>query len=167
MQIGYDYSNFDATKEEYNNYIPEPGNHNIQLLSGEEKQVENKGSLMELEFINEGDDKSYTVAYLTGWQAGDYMKTRQIAYESIGKLYYGITGQQPPANGFDLTQLFGHTFNADVEIEEYNDKKYIKLKRILPIAGNDQPAQAQGGGNTAQPQQAAPQAQTYGKPTWA
>lgn len=164
MQIGYDYSGFDATKQEYNNYVPEEGNYYITLIGAEEKQIDGKGSLIELEFVNERDEKSYNIAYLTGWTNGNYIKTREIAFENLGRIYYGITGNQPPANGFDLTTLFNGTFNANLAHDEYNGNVKAVLKNIIPIAGMQQ---AQGAaGNTAQPQQQVG-AQVTGKPAWA
>jgi hypothetical protein len=164
MQINYDYQGFDATKENYNSYKPKEGNYIVTLLGAEEKSIDGSGSLIELELFNEGDDKSYTISYLTGWSKGDYMTTRRIAFEGIGRIYYGITGQQPPANGFDITKLFNHQFSADLSHRaDKNDpnKVYLELKNIKPFAGAQKPVQqaAQGAGNTT--------AQTYGKPAWA
>lgn len=164
MQIQYDYQGFDATQEQYNSYKPAEGNYIITLLGAEEKNIEGSGSLIELEFVNSGDDKAYTVSYLTGWQAGaNANTTRRIAFEGIGRIYYGITGQQPPANGFDIATLFNHQFSAD--LAHRADKKdpnkvYLELKNIKPFVGGAAPVQ-----------QAAPVAQptvqTYGKPAWA
>lgn len=164
MQINYDYQGFDATQQQYNSYKPAEGNYVVTLLGATEKQIEGSGGLLELEFFNQGDDKAYTVSYLTGWTQGDYMTVRRIAYEGIGRIYYGITGQQPPASGFDIATLFNHQFSAD--LTHRADKKdankvYLELKNIKPFAGATQPAPQ------AQATPAAAQPQTYGKPAWA
>lgn len=164
MQINYDYQGFDATQEQYNSYKPAEGNYIVTLLGAEEKHIEGSGSLIEVELVNEGDDKAYTVSYLTGWQSGaNASTTRRIAFEGIGRIYYGITGQQPPVNGFDIATLFNHQFSAD--LAHRSDKKdpnkvYLELKNIKPFAGNaPKPVQQ------AAPVQAQPA--TYGKPAWA
>jgi hypothetical protein len=169
MQINYDYQGFDATAQQYNSYKPKEGNYTVILLGAAEKQIDGSGSLLELEFFNEGDDKAYTVSYLTGWTQGDYMTVRRIAYEGIGRIYYGITGQQPPANGFDIATLFNHKFSAD--LTHRADKKdankvYVELKNIKPFASGTAPVTAPVTATPAAPAVAAGP-QTYGKPAWA
>ncbi len=164
MQINYDYAGFDATAQQYNSYKPKEGNYIVTLIGASEKTIDGSGSLIELEFFNQGDDKAYTVSYLTGWTRGDYLTVRRIAFEGIGRIFYGITGQQPPANGFDISKLFDGRFNADLTHRaDKNDanKVYIELKNIKPLEGA-QPVQV-----TPQAQPAAAQPQTYGKPAWA
>lgn len=161
MQIGYDYSDFDPEKGGYNSYMPEPGNYTITLLNGQSKEVEGKGSLIELEMHTHGDDQTFTLSYLTGWKVGDYLKVRQIAYEELGRLYYGITGNKPPQNGFNLSDLYNGSFNADLQHRPDKrdpDKKYLELKNIKPLDSQPQPATSAASSQGAQ---------VSGKPAWA
>ena len=165
MQIAYDYNNFDPEAGGAPNFPP-PGYYIMQALGAKEGVTKGGYAKIEIEFAAEGYNSTFTLSYNTGHSNP---QSREIAYSDLGKLYYGATGQKPPANGFDLEQIYNKPFGCDVTITESQsgDKTYknCNLRNIKPMAGNQQ--QAQGGGNTAQPQQAAPQAQTYGKPTWA
>lgn len=160
INIGYDYSQFDPEAGEYNNYTPPEGDYKITLIGVQEKQNDKIGYAIEGEFLNEGDEKTYNKLFMVGHHNN---QTKQIAYDTLGKIYYGITGQKPPAMGFDMSQLVNGKFSGTIVHTKNGDKTYFDIRRIMPIAGE----------NTVTPPTAptAPQGQqeqqTYGAPSWA
>ena len=93
VKVEYDYEGFDPEANDYNNYNPPEGEYEIKVISAEANKLG-----ISLEFLNKGDDKTYTVLYLTN---NDNADTRKYAAQDLGKIYYATTGTQTAGGDLD------------------------------------------------------------------
>lgn len=166
MHIQYDYSNFDPEAGGAPNFPPE-GNYDLRLINITPGETRNREAKITLDFLTlDGTNTAFPMNYNTGHSNPE---ARRIAFEDLGRIYYGITGQKPPASGYDISTLLQGEFNADLVIK--NDGQYTNanLRNIKPKeATGAAPQVAQ-----QAPQQAAQVAQpvagqpAVNKPAWA
>lgn len=135
--INFDYSNFDPNAGATPNF-PENGNYNFKLLTSKEGATQSGDRKIIIDFIAQGTSVAFPINYNIGHHN---QQTRQIAFESLGKLYFGITGNKPPATGFDLQQLNGGTFNADFVVTKGEKYTNADFRNIRPIEGSTAPAE--------------------------
>lgn len=160
MHINYDYSNFDPNAGAAP-VFPVDGNYDIRLMSVEQGETKNRDPKAILTFmtLNE-ENKPFPMNYNIGHPNP---QARQIAFEDLGRIYTGITGQTPPASGFDLSALINGVFNCDIQIKTDGQYTNCNFRNIKPVVSQEavaaQPPAAQ---QPAQQQQPA-----VNKPAWA
>lgn len=124
-KLEYDFNNFDPEANDFNNYNPPEGDYQIKVVSAEAIK---QGIV--LEFLNKGDNKTYTVLYQTN---NDNADTRKYAANDLGKIYYACTGRKPNPTGLDTDDIIDCVFSAQVKHNIYNGKTYNKLNYIKSI----------------------------------
>lgn len=145
VKIQADYTTFDPNANNYSSYNPPEGEYEIKIISSEQIR---QGIV--LEFLNKGDDATYTVLF---GLFNDNPKARTIAEEMLGKIYYASTGRMPNPTGFDTDDMMGCVFFARLSHDHYNGKVYNRLSYIKPIGDKQEPAPAT-------------QVKTFNKPQW-
>ncbi|MFM7851270.1 MAG: hypothetical protein ACKO96_04965 [Flammeovirgaceae bacterium] len=145
VKVEYDYEGFDPEANDYNNYNPPEGEHEIKVISAEAIK---QGIV--LEFLNKGDDKTYTVLYQTN---NDNADTRKYAAGDLGRIYFAATGRKPSPTGLDTDDMINRAFSANVKHTHYNGKVYNKLNYIKSL-------------DVVEQAPAATQVKTFNKPSW-
>lgn len=151
--IAYDYNNFDPEAGGSPTFPPE-GEYNFKVISVKEGETRSGDQKFTIEFLAQGTEATFPLNYNTGHSSA---QTRQIAFEQLGRLYFGITGQKPPATGFDLADLINGAFHAGLVVKEKDGYTNADFRNIKPMEGAQAPAPA------PQPAQAN---KSFGKPSW-
>ena len=155
VSINYDYSNFNPDAGAAPDFPPE-GNYDFRLINISEGVTNDGDSKIIVDYLAIQAGKAFPMNYNTGHRN---LQTRQIANEDLGRIFVGITGQKPPANGFELDHLLNGEFNADLVIKKGDKYTNASFRNIKPKQGGA-PATA-----PAQPIAAAQPA--VNKPAWA
>ena len=135
MQIQYDYNNFNPEGPSY----PADGPHVFKFLGAERGETKDHASKIVCNFqVARGPEtgKTFQMNFNTGHSN---MQTRQIAFEGLGRIYYGCTGQKPPVSGFDLGTIAGREFAADFFVKESEGYRNPNFRNIKPLDANGQP----------------------------
>ena len=123
VMINHDYSDFNP---EGAKVVPEGGHYILQFVKGDSKMKDqDKGGYSYVEVVFEVIDghnigQQFPMDYLTGYvkKPTDKYDTSKIAMESLGRVYFGATGDKPPVRGFDLNELNGKQFVCDIVVKE-------------------------------------------------
>lgn len=165
MHIQYDYSNFDPEAGGAPNFPPE-GNYDLRLINITPGETRNGKAKITLDFLTlDGTNTAFPMNYNTGHSNPE---ARRIAFEDLGRIYYGITGQKPPASGYDISTLLQGEFNADLIIKSDGQYTNANLRNIKPKGQAQQSSAPQVAyGQAAQPQAAPAGQPAVNKPAWA
>ena len=159
MKIQYDYSEFDPEAGASPTFPPEGEGYTFQLINLKDDLTRSGDRKVTVEFRVHGGEHHNTTFPL-GYNIGhSNATTRQIAFEGLGKLYYGITGQKPPATGFDVSKLLNGYFMADLKVTVGDKYTNADLRNIKPAEGTQTHHQPEA--------LAAPAPTVTGKPAWA
>lgn len=152
--ISWDYSQFDPNANNYSTYLPPEGDYPLSIERVASKHNDATGIIIEVEYLAKGDEKTFVLGNMVQHSNPD---TRRIAAETLGKLYFAVTGEKPPATGFDALKLQGGKIHAEVKHTHKDGKVYGSLRNIRAFV-QQQPQQAQ--------QPVVQQGSVYGKPSW-
>ena len=137
---GFDYDNFDPEGVTY----PPNGNYTLAIIGSEDKPSKDGHRMINVHFeIASGvqSKQQFRIGYYVG---NPNVEQAKWAFEALGRLYYGVTGQRPTSRGFDLEQLKFKAFEADFDATpNAKGDKFPKIKNLKPL----------GATNSAQPQQ--------------
>ena len=136
MQLQYDYSNFNPEGPNF----PSDGPNYFDIVgydTGETRNGEKK--LIITYAVGSGPEKGkqFTMNYNVGHSNP---QARQIAYEDLGRIYYGCTGNKPGASGIDLAHIDGKRFHATMTVVEKDGYKNPRFSQIKPVDASDQKA---------------------------
>lgn len=156
VQVSHDYSDLNVDGFAY----PPEGFYTLKVAGegGDNKPADKGGYFfitLTFEIVGTASaGMQFKMDYLTGH--GKEITSR-ISKENLGRIYYGATGNRPPAQGFDTADLLGKTLQANLVIEEKPKSdgngtfKNAKLNSIAPVAAGQQPATQQPQGNAPAP----------------
>lgn len=126
---GFDYDNFNPEGVSY----PPSGEYLLAVVGAEDKPSKDGHRMINIYFEIAGGELRKTQFRIGYYVGNPNQEQAKWAYEALGRLYYGVTGEKPTSRGFNLKYLEFKPFQATFDASpNKNGDIFPKLKNFKP-----------------------------------